>query len=71
MINPISKRYVASIQPPYEDLNTVSGHVYKGWKPCIEWCEEHFSKGWWYIGDGVFEFHCEQDRLMFLLRWGS
>jgi hypothetical protein len=63
MINPISKRHVASIRAP----STLPG--YGGWKPCMEWCEERFSRGWWYIGEGVFEFNSEQDRTMFLLRW--
>jgi len=71
-MNEISKRHIASIPAPYESLNTISGHRYLGWKPCLEWCEERFGhRGWWYIGDGVFEFHSAQDHMMFLLRWGS
>ena len=69
-MNKISKRHVASIQAPYDPLNTISGHRYRRWQPCFEWCEKQLgTKGWWYIGEGVFEFNSEQDYLMFILRW--
>jgi hypothetical protein len=72
MMNEISKRYVASIHAPYDTLNTIPGHRYRGWQPCLEWCEERFGKGgWWYIGEGIFEFNDKRDYLMFVLRWGS
>jgi hypothetical protein len=66
-MNEIHNRYVASVQAP----NTHPG--YGGWKPCMDWCEERWGNhgGWWYIGEGVFEFNDERDYLMFLLRWGS
>jgi len=72
MMNEITKRHVASIQAPRDPLNAVSGvWCYQGWKPCIEWCEGLWGNqgGWWYIGEGVFEFNREQDHLMFMLRW--
>ena len=62
MMNEIHERYVASIMPPKVT-------PYQGWKPCMEWCEEQIVEGWWYIGEGVFEFVDEQDHLMFMLRW--
>ena len=49
--------------------NPINGHRYQGWKPCIDWCEEQIVDGWWYIGEGVFEFVDEADRTMFMLRW--
>lgn len=62
MMNEITNRYVASITAPKIAKNS-------GWLPCMTWCEEHFSDGWWYIGEGVFEFVNEADYLMFMLRW--
>lgn len=71
MINAITDRYVSSIQAPIDD--TVSKHRYQGWKPCIEWCEEHFGNagGWWYVGEGVFEFSSQEDYMIFTLMWGK
>ena len=69
-MNEIHKRHVASIQAPYKPRNTIPGHSYQGWQPCLEWCEERLgTKGWWYIGEGVFEFNNKNDHLMFILRW--
>lgn len=62
-MNEIHNRYATSVQAP----NIRPG--YGGWKPCIEWCEEQIVDGWWYIGEGVFEFVDETDRTMFMLRW--
>jgi len=64
-------RYVASVPAPNDPK--IAPH-YKGWSPCIDWCQEHFSdrdnNGWWgYVGEGVFEFSNEQDYSWFLLRW--
>lgn len=66
-MNSISNRHVASITAP------VSDGVYQGWKPCMDWCEEHFGNkgGWWYIGEGVFEFTDQEDYLIFTLMWGK
>ena len=61
-MNEITGRYVASIMPP--ELTP-----YQGWSPCMRWCEEQIVDGWWYIGEGVFEFVGEADHLMFMLRW--
>jgi hypothetical protein len=61
-MNEISNRYVASVAAPKMP-------TYQGWSPCIVWCERHLGDGWWFIGDGVFEFVNEQDHLMFMLRW--
>ena len=62
--------YVASIMPP-----EFIGTTYRGWIPCIDWCEKTFGEMtmnnyvWRYISEGVFEFKDEQDRTAFLLRW--
>ena len=42
-----------------------------GWQDSIDWCEQRAVQGqdWWYLGRGVFEFACEQDAIMFSLRW--
>ena len=74
MKNELSEWYVASIGCP-EPLNTISGYVYRGWTPCIEWCEITYGQMtmdnyvWRFVGDGVFEFKRAEDRTMFLLRW--
>jgi hypothetical protein len=61
-MNEITDRYVASVMAP--------GNIkYVGWLPCMRWCEENIVDGWWYIGEGVFEFVDEADHLMFVLRW--
>ena len=65
-MNEIHNRYVASVMAP----TLGDGHVaYRGWQPCIDWCEEQIVDGWWYISEGVFEFADEADHLMFMLRW--
>ena len=58
----VQQRYVASVQSPPAEF-------YQGWRPCIKWCQDHITEGWWFIGEGVFEFVNEADRTMFLLRW--
>lgn len=61
-------RLVACIMSP-ASTETVG---YRGWSPCIEWCNENFGNSWFrwsYIGEGVFEFQDEQDLTAFLLRW--
>jgi hypothetical protein len=72
MKSDLSGWYVASIGCP-EPLNAISGYVYQGWLPCIEWCTKTFGDraidGWRFIGEGVFEFREERDYVMFLLRW--
>jgi hypothetical protein len=62
-MNEINKRLVASVTAPHTQ-------PYSGWSPCIEWCEQRMPTGWWYIGEGVFEFADARDHLMFLLCWG-
>ena len=62
-MNEIHNRYVASVLQP-----GINGS-YPGWTPCMKWCDEHIVDGWWYIGEGVFEFVNEADHLMFMLRW--
>ena len=73
--------HIASVQAP----PNVAGPDHRGWKvsyagwnPCMAWCVETFGggigatawgPGWRYVGEGVFEFKNESDRLMFLLRW--
>ena len=70
-MNEISNRYVASVQSPKMLYDPINGHRYQGWTECIEWCETTFDNrgGWWYVGEGVFEFNNKQDHLMFVLRW--
>jgi hypothetical protein len=62
-MNEIHKRYVASVMPP------VTNGSYQGWSLCISWCEENIVEGWWYIGEGVFEFLLDTDYLMFMLKY--
>jgi hypothetical protein len=69
-MNEITNRYVASVAAPTMSADSISGHRYQGWTPCIIWCEKHIGDGWWFIGDGVFEFVDDADRTMFMLRWG-
>jgi hypothetical protein len=46
------------------------GHVaYRGWSPCIEWCDEHCEGPWLFVSEGVFEFEWDSDYTMFMLRW--
>jgi len=74
--------FVASIMAPAAqrgpDYSTWKVY-YQGWKPCMEWCVATFGggigatargPGWRYVGEGVFEFERDQDRTLFLLRWG-
>jgi hypothetical protein len=69
-MNEITNRYVANIMAPTMSSDPITGHRYQGWKPCMDWCETQIVDGWWYIGEGVFEFVDEADHLMFMLRWG-
>jgi hypothetical protein len=72
--------HIASVQAP----PNVAGPDHRGWKvsyagwnPCKAWCEQQFGtmtgpgpgSVWHYVGEGVFEFKNDSDRLMFLLRW--
>jgi len=35
-----------------------------------DWCEDNLPKGsWWYLGFGHYGFDCEQNHLLFTLRW--
>jgi hypothetical protein len=62
-MNEIETRFTASVPAP-------DRKPYQGWTPCINWCLSHLGEdGWWFIGDGVFEFIDERDYLMFILRW--
>jgi hypothetical protein len=45
----------------------------QGWRHSIAWCNKHVGEqpvDWWYQGRGHFVFKREQDRTMFVLRWG-
>jgi hypothetical protein len=52
--------------------------TYAGWNPCIEWCKDQFGDMvwpgphavWHHLGEGVFEFKNDADRMLFLLTWG-
>jgi len=77
-MNNISRWHVASVPSPATKSDPINGHIYQGWRPCMEWCVETFGggigatvwgPGWRYVSEGVFEFRQEQDRTMFLLRW--
>ena len=65
--------HIASVSAPFMEHDAINGHVYQGWKPCIEWCKEQFGNsvmdGWRFVGEGVFKFRDERDYIMFLLRW--
>lgn len=61
-MNEIHNRYVASVMPP-------AVTPYQGWTPCIKWCEQNIGEGWWYIGEGVFEFCLDSDYMLFMLKW--
>ena len=35
-----------------------------------DWCEDNLPEGsWWYMGFGHYGFDCEQNHLLFTLRW--
>ena len=56
-----------SIQAP----SPGDGYVaYRGWSPCIEWCQQYCEGRWLYLTEGVFEFDLDSDYTMFILRWG-
>ena len=59
--------HVVSVPAPDDPI------IYKGWKPCMDWCFEQFGShtidGWGYVGEGVFEFREEKHAAWFLLRW--
>jgi len=61
---------VASIPAP-----DTPGQTYQGWSPCIAWCKEHFGdkadSGWYFRGEGIFEFRDDTDYMMFTLMWGK
>ena len=74
MVNELTNWYVASVASPVLSLGGIS-QAYRGWTPCIEWCEQVFGEitmynyRWRFISEGVFEFRYESDRTAFLLRW--
>jgi len=77
MKNNLKDRYVATVIAPGPRLGGAL-EVYRGWRPCMEWCAETFGggigvtaqgPGWHYVSEGVFEFEREQDRTCFLLKW--
>jgi hypothetical protein len=60
MLRPYDNWHVVSIVPPEG----------QGWLACKEWCLAQISPHTWrYQGEGVFEFECEKDAVMFQLRW--
>ncbi len=80
MKNSLSGWYVACIMAPTLTMKEYLA-TYQGWRPCIEWCEDHFGRAyerneyeparWRFVSEGVFEFQEEKDRTLFLLRWAS
>lgn len=41
-----------------------------GWERAYGWCESYCHEdGWWYLGDGVFEFNSDRDAFLFKLKW--
>jgi hypothetical protein len=74
MNNELINWHVASVMSPVPKLGGAL-EVYRGWTPCIEWCEQTFGEismdnyRWRFISEGVFEFNNEQDYLLFLLKW--
>ena len=42
---------------------------YKGWTPCIEWCDANCEGPWLFVSEGVFEFEWDSDYVLFMLRW--
>jgi hypothetical protein len=75
MKNELNNWHVASVMPPAIGQVSKQSHVYYGWTPCIEWCEQTFGEitmdnfRWRFISEGVFEFKHEQDLTAFLLKW--
>ena len=67
VVNPVNGWDVVSVMAPNDPI------IYKGWKPCMDWCFEQFGShtidGWGYVGEGVFEFREEKHAAWFLLRW--
>ena len=57
---------VASVMAP----SPGDGHVaYRGWTPCIEWCDANCEGPWLFVSEGVFEFEWDSDYVLFMLRW--
>jgi hypothetical protein len=55
---------IASILPPEQ-----KDPPYRGWSPCIEWCDINCEGPWLFITEGVFEFELDTDYTLFMLRW--
>jgi hypothetical protein len=76
MKNELTNWYVASVGAPGPRLGGAL-EVYRGWTPCIGWCEQTFGEmcspdstaRWRFISEGIFEFREEQDLTAFLLMW--
>lgn len=66
--NELNGWIVASVPSPI--TGRVSKHIYQGWSPCVNWCEERFEEhNWRFCGEGVFEFRRADDHMLFVLRW--
>ena len=66
----MTDHYTITILP---EQNVTDDYDFRGWRHSLAWCEQHVgeqSVTWWYAGLGQFEFAREQDRTMFVLRWG-
>jgi hypothetical protein len=62
--------YHIQIPPESSHLNDWG----QGWRYSIAWCNDHVGQqgvDWRYDLGGNFYFVRDQDRTMFLLRWGS
>jgi hypothetical protein len=60
---------VASVEAPAIGQVSKQSHMYYGWTPCIEWCDEHCEGPWLFVSEGVFEFEWDSDYVMFMLKW--
>lgn len=64
--------WIASVMAPPGD---------RGWTPCIDWCRKAFGEapttninqgaGWYFVGEGVFEFREPEMLTAFMLRWAN
>ena len=49
----------------------IGGITYNEWHARYQWRASNFNGGWWITDLGKFRFKRKEDRLFYLLRWGS